>query len=251
MIRIENLHKVLGGQRVLRGVDLQVGRGEILALVGPSGTGKSVLLKHIIGLMQPDLGDVYVDGRSVGTASYRELTELRRRMGYVFQDGALLDSLTIRENLRLALDDDAYLRDPARGDRTIEETLALVNLDTRVLDKLPSELSGGMRKRVGVARAIINRPEIVLYDEPTAGLDPRNVVHMDELISRMRDRLGATNVVITHDLGSVRRIADRVALLLDGRIRFSGTVAEFFDSRDLEVRLFTGQETEALLEVVE
>jgi len=251
MIRIERLYKSLGGQRVLRGVDLEIGRGEILALVGPSGTGKSVLLKHIIGLMQPDAGDVYVDGRSVGTASYRELTELRRRMGYVFQDGALLDSLTIRENLRLALDDESYLRDPSRGERRIEESLALVNLDAIVQDKRPGELSGGMRKRVGVARAIIHRPKIILYDEPTAGLDPRNVVHMDALISRMRDRLGATSVVITHDLGSVRRIADRVALLLDGRIRFSGTAAEFFESRDPEVRLFTGQETEALLEVVE
>jgi phospholipid/cholesterol/gamma-HCH transport system ATP-binding protein len=220
------------------------------ALVGPSGTGKSVLLKHIVGLIQPDVGDVYVDGRSVGRASYGELSQLRARMGYVFQEGALLDSLTVRENLRLALDDEAYERDPARGERTILETLALVNLDEGVLGKRPTELSGGMRKRVGVARAILNRPELVLYDEPTAGLDPRNVAHMDELIVRMRDRLGVTSVVITHDLGSVRRIADRVALLLGGRIHFSGTAAEFFDSPDPEVRAFTGRDLEVATEVV-
>ena len=249
MIRIEGVHKRLGGRPVLRGVDLEVERGEILALVGPSGTGKSVLLKHIVGLIQPDAGDVYVDGRSVGRASYGELAEIRRRMGYVFQDGALLDSLTIRENLRLALDDDAYERHPERCERAIEETLALVNLDGSVLEKRPGELSGGMRKRVGVARAILNRPEVLLYDEPTAGLDPRNVVHMDGLIARMRDRLGATSVVITHDLGSVRRIADRVALLADGRVRFVGNVAEFFDSRDPEVRAFTGAATEEGMEV--
>ncbi len=244
MIRIERLHKRLGGQAVLRGVDLEVERGEILALVGPSGTGKSVLLKHMVGLVSPDAGHVHVDGRSVGRASYAELAEIRRRMGYVFQDGALLDSLTIRENLRLALDDATYARSPARGERRIAETLALVNLDGSVLERRPNEVSGGMRKRVAVARAIINAPAIVLYDEPTAGLDPRNVANIDALISRTRDRLGATSVVVTHDLGSVRRIADRVALLVDGRVRFSGTVAEFFASRDAQVSAFTGRDME-------
>jgi phospholipid/cholesterol/gamma-HCH transport system ATP-binding protein len=249
MIRIERLYKRLGGQQVLRGAELEVARGEILTLLGPSGTGKSVLLKHIIGLIQPDAGDVYVDGRSVGKASYSELAALRRRMGYVFQDGALLDSLTIRENLRLALADETDARSPARAERRIAETLALVNLDESVLDKRPNEVSGGMRKRVGVARAIINHPEIILYDEPTAGLDPQNVALIDDLILRTRDRFGATSVVITHDLGSVRRIADQVVLLNQGRVHFRGTAPEFFASPDSVVGAFTGRKTEVIVEV--
>ncbi|MBI4545754.1 MAG: ATP-binding cassette domain-containing protein [Gemmatimonadetes bacterium] len=249
MIRIEKLHKTLGGQAVLRGVDLTVQAGEILALVGGSGAGKSVLLKHIIGLITPDRGEVYVDGRPVGRASYAELAELRRRMGYVFQDGALLDSLTIRENLRLALDDDACASDTAYCPRRIVETLATVNLDETVLDKRPNQISGGMRKRVGVARALINGADIILYDEPTTGLDPQNVAQVNEVILKARQQLGATSIAVTHDLAAVGAVADRVALLAGGCIRFQGTPRAFFDSRNPYVLAFLGQGAGVLAEV--
>lgn len=250
MIRVENVWKRLGGQDILRGVDLRIGHGEILALVGPSGTGKSVLLKHVIGLMTPDAGEIIIDGQRIGpSATYAELTALRRRMGYVFQDAALLDSLTIGENLRLALDDDACARDPAHCPRRVLEALTTVNLDESVLDKRPGEVSGGMRKRVGVARAIIDGPDIILYDEPTTGLDPRNVASITDVVLRARDRLGATSVVVTHDLASVDRVADRVALLDAGRIAFVGPPQAFFGSDDPAVRSFIGRDAPTRAEV--
>jgi phospholipid/cholesterol/gamma-HCH transport system ATP-binding protein len=249
MIRIENLRKELGGRQVLDGVTFRIERGEVLALVGPSGTGKSVLLKHIVGLMAPDAGDVYVDGQPVGDARYHELVDVRRRVGYVFQNAALLDSLTVAENLRLALDDESCASDQAYCARCIRDTLATVNLDETVLEKRPGELSGGMQKRIAVARAIVHGPEIVLYDEPTTGLDPENVAAVNEVILRTRDRLGATSVVVTHDIPSVGLIADRVALLYQGRVRFVGSVEELFSSRDPRVLAFTsarpGYATEA------
>jgi phospholipid/cholesterol/gamma-HCH transport system ATP-binding protein len=240
MIRIEDLHKRLGGAAVLDGIDLEVGSGEVVAVVGPSGVGKSVLLKHVIGLIPPDRGDVLVDGESVCRARARDLARLRRRMGYVFQDAALLDSLTIRENLRLALSDDECARDPGHESRRTAEVLRLVNLHPAALDRRPSEMSGGMRKRVGVARAVINSPAVILYDEPTTGLDPTNVEVINELILAARDRYGATSVIVTHDLDSLARLADRVVLLLGGRVRFDGSPAAFFDSTDPVVRSFIG-----------
>jgi len=243
MIRIEGLHKRLAGEPVLRGVDLEIRRGEIVALVGPSGTGKSVLLKHIVGLLSPDRGDVLVGGESVGRAGDRQLASLRRRIGYVFQDAALLDSLTVRENLRLALDDDLCGRDTTLAPTRIGEAMRLVNLHPRVLDRRPSELSGGMRKRAGVARAIINFPEVLLYDEPSTGLDPQNVETINALILEARERTGATSLVITHDLASIERIADRVVLLLGGRVHFDGTSDGFFASADPAVRAFIGRAT--------
>ncbi len=249
MIRIENLRKRLGGRAVLDGVSLRIERGEVLALVGPSGTGKSVLLKHIVGLLVPDEGEVFVEDQPVGAATYGELTRVRRRVGYVFQNAALLDSLTVAENLRLALDDERCASDQTYCGRCIEDTLATVNLDAHVLEKRPGELSGGMQKRIAVARAIVHGPEIVLYDEPTTGLDPENVAAVNEVILRTRDRLGATSVVVTHDIPSVGLIADRVALLYDGRVRFVGSTDEFFASRDPRVLAFTsarpGHVTEA------
>jgi len=240
MIRVENIHKRLGTRPVLRGVSLEIQQGEILALVGPSGAGKTVLLKHIIGLIPPDAGDVRVDGLPVARATYRELERLRRRMGYVFQDAALLDSLSVRENLCLALDDELCARDDLYCPRRIADALATVNLDASILDKRPNELSGGMKKRVGVARAVIHAPDVILYDEPTTGLDPQNVAQINEVIVRARDHLGATSVVVTHDLPSVRRIADRVVLLADGHPAFEGTADEFFASRDPVVVDFRG-----------
>jgi len=241
MIRIEELRKALAGRPVLSGVSIEVPAGEVLAVVGASGTGKSVLLKHVIGLMQPDAGDVWIDDVSIGRADARGLARLRSRMGYVFQDAALLDSLTVRENLRLALDDDACRRNPMYAtDRTLA-ALNTVNLDARALDRLPGELSGGMRKRIGVARALINRPDILLYDEPTTGLDPANVLAIHELVLQARDELGATSLVVTHDMQALTMIADRVLFLADGRVRFLGEPDAFLNSTDAVVQAFTGR----------
>jgi phospholipid/cholesterol/gamma-HCH transport system ATP-binding protein len=238
MIRIENLHKVLGGRAVLRGVDLEVRTGEVLALVGPSGAGKSVLLQHVVGLLLPDEGDIQVAGESVVRARARELSRIRQRIGFVFQDAALLDSLTIRENLRLALDDRACRRNPLYALDRLSYALDMVRLPGHVLDALPAELSGGMRKRAGVARAIMNSPDILLYDEPTTGLDPLNVRAINELIVRSRDALGATSLVVTHDMASLGVIADRVALLDEGRIHFEGTVEAFMTAPDPAITAF-------------
>lgn len=238
MIAINSLYKSLGGTPVLQGVDMLIESGEVLALIGPSGTGKSVLLKHIVGLLEPDSGDVVIDDRSVTRANAPQLADLRRSMGYVFQDAALLDSLTVENNLRLALTDADCRRDPAGATNRIRAAVAMVNLDESVLGRLPSELSGGMRKRVGVARAIIHEPRILLYDEPTTGLDPRNVAAIDELVLRNRDRFGATSVIVTHDIPSVHRIADRVGLLADGRLQFLGTPKDLLQSDDPHVRNF-------------
>ena len=240
MITIEGLHKRLGADPVLRGVDLEVGRGEGVAGVGPSGTGKSTLLRHIIGLMLPDRGDVRVNGRSVCRARPRELSGLRRSMGYAFQDGALLDSLTVRENLRLALHDDRCARQPGHVLRRLGDALELVQLGPEVLEKRPAELSGGMRKRVGVARAILNQPQLLLFDEPTSGLDPRNVQAIHALVLAARSRLATTALLITHDLPALSGFADRVVLLLHGRVHLDAPPGEFFASPDPEVRSFIG-----------
>ena len=238
MIQIRGLHKRLGNAQVLRGIDLDVEPGEILALIGPSGTGKSVLLKHIVGLLEPDDGDVVVNGQSIPRSSSTQLAQLRRAMGYVFQDAALLDFLTVEQNLRLALPDQEYRKNEAAAAVRIRSAIAMVNLAEDVLVKLPGELSGGMRKRVGVARAIIHEPRILLYDEPATGLDPRNVAAIDDLILRNRDRFGATSLVVTHDIPSVHRVADRVALLAEGAVRFLGTPHELLASEDEYVRNF-------------
>lgn len=238
MIEYRGVHKWFGTQHVLRGVDLVVREGETLVLLGPSGTGKSVLLKHAIGLLEPDAGDVVVDGVSVTQATATELRAVRKRVGYVFQDAALLDSLTVLENLWLALDDErrprpaSYYRDDAL------ELLGRVNLDATVLDKLPGELSGGMRKRVGIARAIATRPRYLLYDEPTTGLDPVNAEHIDRLILELRRELGVTGIVVTHDLDSAFRVGDRIALLLEGRIHACSTPAEMLANEDPRVKEF-------------
>ena len=239
MIEFRNLHKSFGTQHVLRGVDLAVEEGETLALLGPSGTGKSVLIKHAIGLLQPDDGDVLVDGISIANASEKELRKVRRRIGYVFQNAALFDSLTVSENLWLAQTDEREGRPMKACCGEAEELLRRVNLDPAlVMHKYPSELSGGMRKRVGVARAIAHRPHYLLWDEPTTGLDPVNADTIDELILELGRQPRVTSIVVTHDLDTAFEVGDRIALLYEGRVRTCQTPEDILRSEDPVVQRF-------------
>jgi phospholipid/cholesterol/gamma-HCH transport system ATP-binding protein len=217
-------------------LDLEVLDGETTSVIGFSGAGKSVVLKHIVGLIRPDSGEVVVDGQNVGELDVQELNQLRRDIGYVFQFAALFDSMNIADNVAMGL-----RRIPGMYEEEIDsrvrECLALVDLDG-VEDRYPSELSGGMLKRAGLARAIATRPKYLLYDEPTTGLDPVTVTVIDRLIVRMKEELGVTGIVITHDMESAYRISDRIAMLYDGRIRTSGTVDEIKESDDLLLRSF-------------
>jgi phospholipid/cholesterol/gamma-HCH transport system ATP-binding protein len=238
MIEFRNLKKRFGDLVVLNGVDLVVNEGETLALLGPSGTGKSVLLKHAIGLLEPDEGDVIVDGVSIVNATPEELARVRKHVGYVFQNAALFDSLTVAENLYLAQNEQGGSRKSTICREEAKELLARVNLKPDVLDKMPGELSGGMRKRVGVARAIASKPRYLLWDEPTTGLDPVNADTIDDLIMEVSDNLGVTSIVVTHDLDTAFEVGDRIALLYDGRVRASATPADIMKSEDPVVRRF-------------
>lgn len=238
MIEFRNLHKSFDNHSVLRGVDLLVEEGETLALLGPSGTGKSVLIKHAMGLLEPDDGDVIVDGISIAKATAKELRSVRRRIGYVFQNAALFDSLTVAENLWLAQTDEKEDRPMPSCRAEGEELLRRVNLDATVMDKYPSELSGGMRKRVGVARAIAHRPRYLLWDEPTTGLDPVNADNIDELIMELDRQLGVTSIVVTHDLDTAFEVGDRIALLYEGRVRAVQTPEEILRNDDPIVSRF-------------
>ena len=235
MIEFHGVHKAFGAKVVLNGFSLLIPEGETTVLMGYSGTGKSVALKHIVGLLEPDQGQVEVDGQVVGDLGYEELMELRRHVGYVFQFAALFDSLTVRDNLALGLKRQGL--EPDVIARRVGESLELVELPDSA-DRYPSELSGGMRKRVGIARAIALRPSYILYDEPTTGLDPVTTVAMDELMIRARRELGATSIVVTHDLDSAFTIADRIAFLYEGRIQQVGTVQQIRQSTDPLVREF-------------
>ena len=238
MIEFRNLKKSFGDLVVLNGVDLLVNEGETLALLGPSGTGKSVLLKHAIGLLEPDEGDVIVDGISIVNATPEELARVRKHVGYVFQNAALFDSLTVAENLYLAQNEQGGNRKSTICREEAKELLARVNLKPDVLDKMPGELSGGMRKRVGVARAIASKPRYLLWDEPTTGLDPVNADTIDDLIMEVSDNLGVTSIVVTHDLDTAFEVGDRIALLYDGKVRASATPADIMQSEDPVVRRF-------------
>jgi phospholipid/cholesterol/gamma-HCH transport system ATP-binding protein len=238
MIEFRGVWKTFGEEPVLRGVDLTVEEGETLVLLGPSGTGKSVLLKHAIRLLTPDRGDVLVDGVSIPRASRGQLRGVRRKVGYVFQNAALFDSLTIHQNLALALVPEGDRRPAAAVRGEAADLLGRVNLDTAVLDLYPAELSGGMRKRVGIARAIASRPRYVLYDEPTTGLDPVNADTIDGLIMELARDLGVTSIVVTHDLESAFQVGDRVALLTEGTVRACGTPAAILASEDPVVQRF-------------
>jgi phospholipid/cholesterol/gamma-HCH transport system ATP-binding protein len=244
MIQLSHVSKRFLEHVVLDDVDLTVGDGETVALLGPSGVGKSVLLKHIIGLIRPDTGEVMVDGLSVPNLKRKELAQLRTRIGYVFQNGALFDSMDVFENIRLGITDDASYRDLKFSHERVRECLRLVNLALDVMQKMPSELSGGMRKRVGIARAIAGKPTYLLYDEPTSGLDPVNSDVIDGLIERLQHELNVTSVVVTHDVRGAFRVADRIALLWQSKIRAVGTAEEIVASKDEAVQQFLERDLE-------
>ena len=239
MIEYRDVHKAFDVP-VLSGVSFTVENGETLAVLGPSGTGKSVLLKTTIGLIVPDAGDVIIDGQSVFGANADELQAIRRKAGYVFQNAALFDSMNVFENVAYGLPEGA-LKKLGRKEvtRRVSRSLEEVNLDPAlVMAKLPAELSGGMRKRVGLARAIVGEPQILLYDEPVTGLDPVNAAAVDRLIADIAERTHVTSIVVTHDVEGALEISDRVSLLEGGKLRFLGTPDEFRRSDDPLVRAF-------------
>jgi phospholipid/cholesterol/gamma-HCH transport system ATP-binding protein len=238
MIELHGVVKRFGKQTVLNGVDFEVREGETVALLGPSGTGKSVLLKHIIGLIHPDQGTIIVDGKDVNRLNRKALSELRSHIGYVFQNGALFDSMNVLENVRLGIIDQDKFNDEAYFQERVAGCIKLVNLPPDTIDKFPAQLSGGMRKRVGIARAIAGSPKYLLYDEPTSGLDPVNADIIDSLVQRLDNELGVTSVMVTHDVRGAFRVADRLALLSDGRIVMQGTPQEFLASTNEKVREF-------------
>jgi phospholipid/cholesterol/gamma-HCH transport system ATP-binding protein len=238
MIELRDVHKRFGKQIVLDGVNFNVQEGETLALLGPSGTGKSVLLKHIIGLIHPDSGTIIVDDKDVVRLKRHELAELRSHIGYVFQNGALFDSDNVFENVRLGITDENKYRDLDYCRDRVAGCIKLVNLSADTIEKFPAELSGGMRKRVGIARAIAGSPKYLLYDEPTSGLDPVNADVIDELVKSLAETLGVTGVMVTHDVRGAFRTANRLALLTGGKIVQQGTPKEFLASKDPRVQEF-------------
>lgn len=248
MILIRELSKSFGSLRVLEDVNLEIADGQSLVILGRSGTGKSVLLKLIIGLLKPDKGSVEIDGQNVNSLSYGDLAQLRRRFGMLFQGAALFDSMTVGENIGLALREHTSKKeDEIRG--IVAERLSFVGLQG-IEEKKPSDLSGGMRKRVGLARAIAMDPSYVLYDEPTTGLDPITAQQINILIRQLQGRLKITSVVVTHDLNSAYYVADRLCLLHQGKIHFDGTAEELRAATDPVVRRFvTGDASEETEEI--
>lgn len=236
MIQLQHVHKAFGDKVVLDDFSLEVPEGETMVIIGYSGTGKSVAIKHIVGLLEPDEGTVFVDGLEVPRLSRRALYELRERIGYVFQFAALFDSLDIGENVAMGIRKQGKY-DEATIQQRVSEALDLVDLPG-IEHRYPAELSGGMRKRVGIARAIALRPKYLLYDEPTTGLDPVTSAVIDELMIRMREKLGVTSIVITHDMKSAYRVGTRIAMLYEGKVRQCGSVDDIQHSHDPIVRQF-------------
>jgi phospholipid/cholesterol/gamma-HCH transport system ATP-binding protein len=236
MIQIQDLHKSFDGAEVLRGVDFEIHDGETLVIIGRSGGGKSVLLKHLCGLLRPDAGRVIVDGVDIEPLSERELTPIRKKFGVLFQGGALFDSMTVFENVAFPLREERKLEEPEIT-RRVEQALTVVDL-LKAKDKKPAELSGGMRKRAALARACVANPKYILYDEPTTGLDPVLADHINDLVLQTRDQLHVTSLAVTHDMTSAYKIADRIAMLHDGRIHAVGTPKEIQATTDPIVRQF-------------
>lgn len=242
LIVLQNLHKRLGVKQILDGIDLSIRKGETMVVIGRSGIGKSVTLKHIVGLLKPDEGDVLVDGRSVPNMPEWEVYEMRKRFGMLHQNGALIRSMTVGENVALPLREHDNFPEDEIWTR-VKKVLALVHLHD-VEDMMPTILSGGMRNRVGLARAIIRNPEIILYDEPTTGLDPIMANAINELIVDLKNKFGVTSLVVTHDMPGAFRIADRIAMLSKGKIIKIGSPQDFLETEDPVVKQFVFGEEE-------
>ncbi len=236
MIEIIDLHKKFGNKNVLNGINLIITEGETVVIIGQSGCGKSVLIKHIVGLLIPDKGKVIVEGKIVNELPTKDLYELRKKFGFLFQGAALFDSMTVEENVSLPLVETLKLSKKEIR-KIVEEKLELVGLKG-TLNLKPSELSGGMKKRVGLARALVTNPSYILYDEPTTGLDPIMSDSIDTLIKDLSEKLNVTSIVVTHDMYSVKNIADRVAMMHEGKIYFTGTPNELINSNDKTISDF-------------
>jgi phospholipid/cholesterol/gamma-HCH transport system ATP-binding protein len=237
MIEITELYKSFGDNKVLRGVNLVINEGQTFAIIGRSGCGKSVLLKHIVGLLEPDSGTVKIEGQDISKLDENGLYKIRTKFGFLFQGAALFDSLNVEENISLSLVENDYRFSQKEIAQKVEEKLELVGLPG--IQKLkPSELSGGMRKRVGLARALISDPKYILYDEPTTGLDPVMSDSIDELIRELAEKLNVTSIVVTHDMFSVKNVAHKIAMMHEGKIYFNGTPEEVLNSSDPVVKGF-------------
>jgi phospholipid/cholesterol/gamma-HCH transport system ATP-binding protein len=247
-IRVVNVHKSFAEHEVLSGVHLEIRQGESMVVIGGSGTGKTVLIRCIIGLVQPDEGEIYVDGTEITSLNEREMNEIRKRFGMLFQGGALFDSLTVWENVGFGLRQHTRLREEEIR-RVASEKLGLLGLRD-IEDLMPAELSGGMKKRVSLARAIAMEPEILLYDEPTTGIDPMMADAINELIIRMREKLNVTSIAITHDMTSAYKIADRIAMLYQGKIIEVGTPEEIKSSRSPIVQQFIQGRSEGPIKIL-
>lgn len=230
MIQVQDLHKKLGPQHVLRGVDLNIQKAQTCVVLGRSGCGKSVLLKHLIGLLQPTSGKVLIDGENIEALPERKLLEVRRKVGMLFQSGALFDSMSVEENIAFPLREQG-IRDPKVIRERVTEALDMVDL-LGSEKKLPEKLSGGMRKRVGLARTVVGRPQCILYDEPTTGLDPITSDSINHLIRRLQKRINVTSVVVTHDMKTAFHCADHVVMLHEGKVYFTGTIEGLQASND-------------------
>jgi len=237
MIEIRNLHKSFGDNKVLQGVNLDIDTGETIVIIGRSGCGKSVLIKHIVGLLYPDDGYVKVEGQQVDELNMKELYDLRRRFGFLFQGSALFDSMTVEENISLPLVESGKKYTLADMSKKVAEKLEMVGM-AGVQKLKPAELSGGMKKRVGLARALITDPDYIIYDEPTTGLDPIMSDSIDDLIKELTDKLNVTSMVVTHDMYSVKNVANQVAMMHDGKIHFTGTPAELISSNEPTIKKF-------------
>lgn len=237
MIEIIDLHKSFGSNKVLRGINLIIKEGESLAIIGRSGCGKSVLLKHIVGLLSPDEGYIKFEGKIINNLERKELYEVRRKFGFLFQGAALFDSMTVEENVSLALVENENRMSPEEIKKIVAEKLELVGLPGTQNLK-PSELSGGMKKRVGLARALVTNPEYILYDEPTTGLDPIMSDSIDDLIKDLNEKLNVTSIIVTHDMFSVKNTADKIAMIHEGKIYFTGTPEEVLESKDPVIQKF-------------
>ena len=237
MIGIKNLHKSFGKNYVLRGVNLDIETGETIVIIGKSGCGKSVLLKHIVGLIMPDSGFITVEDQNVNELNIKDLYKLRKKFGFLFQGAALFDSMTVEENISLALDesDNGYTTEEIK--KLVGEKLEMVELPGTQNLK-PAELSGGMKKRVGLARALITNPDYILYDEPTTGLDPIMADSIDILIKDLTEKLNVTSIVVTHDMYSVKNVANKVAMMNDGKIHFIGSQKDLIKSEDPIIQEF-------------